>query len=167
MLPDTLVEQLKDVQNESQATSHEPPVFPDLRFTVAPENLAEFCRYLREEPDLEFDYPGDLTARDTGEEILLWYRLYSMRHNRTALLSVRLPREAPIVDSVTPVWPGMNWHERECFDLFGVLFIGHPEGNEPGRLRLLLPEDWEGHPFRQDYTPVFSGDPLHGPQERN
>jgi NADH:ubiquinone oxidoreductase subunit C len=61
----------------------------------------------------------------------------------------------------------MSWHEREGFDLYGVRFAGHPEEGDPARMRILLPEDWEGHPFRQDYVPVFSGNPLHGPQERN
>ncbi len=106
-------------------------------------------------------------ARDTGEQIILWVRLVSMQHNRTAILHIVLPREAPTIASITPIWPGMNWHERESFDLFGVRFVGHPDEGDPAQMRILLPEDWEGHPFRKDYTPVFSGDPLHGPQERN
>jgi NADH-quinone oxidoreductase subunit C len=61
----------------------------------------------------------------------------------------------------------MNWHERECYDLFGVRFHGHPEEDDPARMRILLPEDWIGHPFRRDYEPVFTRNPLHGPQERN
>ncbi|HZP83727.1 MAG TPA: NADH-quinone oxidoreductase subunit C [Chthonomonadaceae bacterium] len=139
----------------------------ELRLTIAPESLAALCHYLRDEPSLAFDYPADLTARDTGEQIVLWIRLVSMRHNRTALLHVVLPCENPVVSSLTPIWPGMNWHERECFDLFGIRFLGHPDDGDPARMRILLPEDWEGHPFRHDYEPVFSGDPLHGPQERN
>lgn len=139
----------------------------ELHLTVAPEQLLALCTYLRDEPALAFDYPADLTARDTGEQIILWYRLVSMKHNRTALLHVILPLNDPMVDSVTPLWPGMNWHERECFDLFGVRFRGHPDDGDPARMRILLPEDWEGHPFRHDYEPVFSGNPLHGPQERN
>lgn len=139
----------------------------ELHLTVLPEALAALCTYLHDEPSLAFDYPADLAARDTGEQIVLWYRLVSMRDRRTALLHVVLPRDEPVVDSVTSVWPGMNWHERECFDLFGVRFTGHPEDDDPARMRILLPADWEGHPFRRDYTPVFSGNPLHGPQERN
>jgi NADH-quinone oxidoreductase subunit C len=139
----------------------------ELHLTILPEQHAALCQYLRDEPSLAFDYPADLMARDTGEQILLWMRLVSMTHNRTAILHVVLPREEPAIASVTPLWPGMNWHERECFDLFGIRFIGHPDQGDPARMRILLPEDWEGHPFRQDYTPVFSGNPLHGPQERN
>jgi len=139
----------------------------ELRLSVAPERIGELCEHLRLEPSLAFDYPGDLTARDTGEQIVLWYRLVSIRHNRTALIHVVLPTQEPSIASVTSIWPGMNWYERECFDLFGVHFRGHPNDGDPAQMRILLPEDWEGHPFRRDYTPVFSGDPLHGPQERN
>jgi NADH-quinone oxidoreductase subunit C len=139
----------------------------ELRLTVTPEGLTALCRFLRDEPDFAFDYPADLAARDTGEQIILWYRLVSMSRNRTAILHVFLPCENPVLESVTPIWPGMNWHERESFDLYGIRFIGHPDADDPARMRLLLPEDWEGHPFRHDYEPIFSGDPLHGPQERN
>ena len=143
----------------------------EFRITVAPEQLVALCEYLRDEPSLAFDYPADLTARDTGEQIVLWYRLVSIRYRRTALLHVFLPNalslNTPAVDTVTPIWPGMNWHERECFDLFGVRFRGHPEQSDPAQMRILLPEDWIGHPFRRDYEPIFTGDPLHGPQERN
>src|SRR5579862_6504734 len=133
----------------------------ELRLTVTAETHLSLCRYLRDEPSLAFDYPADLMARDTGEQIVLWYRLVSIRDNRTAVVRVCLPRDAPVVASVTAIWPGMDWHERECFDLFGARFTGHPDEGDPARMRILLPEDWEGHPFRKDYNPVFSGDPLH------
>ncbi len=139
----------------------------EVHLTARPEMLLELCRTLRDDPDLAFDYPADLAAYDTGEEMALWYRLYSMAQNRTAILHVRLPREEPAVSSVTSVWPGMDWHERESFDLYGIRFAGHPDQEDPARMRILLPEDWEGFPFRKDYEPVFSGDPLHGPQETN
>lgn len=125
------------------------------------------CRTLRHDPDILCDYPADLFAFDNGSVIGLRYRLTSMTHDFDALLRVELPLEAPAVASVTAVWPGMDWHERECFDLFGVAFEGHPDMDDPSRMRLLLPEDWVGHPFRRDYKPVFAGDPLNGPQETN
>ncbi|MGC8667199.1 MAG: NADH-quinone oxidoreductase subunit C [Chthonomonadales bacterium] len=134
---------------------------------VKPEDLPNVARRLREHPNLQFDYPADLACYDTGSALVLWYRLYSMDHNRTVVMRVTLDREDPRVPSLTAVWPGLNWHERECFDLYGVRFEGHPDGEDPAVLRILLPEDWEGHPFRKDYQPVFTGDPLHGPQERN
>lgn len=137
----------------------------ELHSVVAAPGLAAVCRYLRD--DGGYDYPADLTAWDTGEEFTVWYRLYSMAENKTAILKVHLNRDKPELPSVTSVWPGMNWHERECFDLFGIGFIGHPDSSDPQLMRILLPEDWEGHPFRKDYEPIFTGDPLHGPQETN
>lgn len=138
-----------------------------LRLDVTPAGLLAVCQTLRDDPTCSFDYPADLTAYDTGEQFVLWYRLYSMSHHRNAVLHVVLNRDHPVVPSVTSIWPGMNWHERECFDLYGIEFTGHPDMEGPARMRILLPEDWEGHPFRKDYTPVFSGNPLHGPQETN
>jgi NADH-quinone oxidoreductase subunit C len=138
-----------------------------LYLDVTPTGLPEVCRFLREDPALAFDFPADVTALEQGDDLIMWYRLYSTRHGRTALLHVHLPSNNPVVPSVTPIWPGANWHERECFDLYGIRFTGHPDGEDPARMRILLPEDWEGHPFRKDYTPVFAGDPLHGPQETN
>lgn len=139
----------------------------DLHLTATAEGFDELCAFLRDDPECLFDYPGDLTGRDTGNEILLWYRLYSMKRNQTALIIVSLPLESPEIQSVTAIWPGLNWFERECYDMYGVHFAGHPDQGSPETMRILLPEDWEGHPFRKDYKPVFSGNPLHGPQETN
>jgi NADH-quinone oxidoreductase subunit C len=139
----------------------------DVSLEVAPEELAGLAATLRDDPTLVFDYPADLTAWDTGEEIVLWYRLYAMSRNRTVLIHVRLDRERPSVPTLTGLWPGFNWHEREVFDLYGVQFTDHPDAQSAETMRILLPEDWEGHPFRKDYEPIFSGDPLHGPQETN
>ena len=78
------------------------------------------------------------------------------------------PGDAPSSwNALTSIWAGTNWHEREIFDLYGIRFFGHPDGDDSTNLRILLPEDWEGFPFRKDYEPVFSGDPLYGPQETN
>ncbi len=129
--------------------------------------LHDLCSFLRDAPETRCDYPADLCARDDGENIVLWYRLYSTAHRLNVRLTVRLPREAPAAPTATGVWPGMNWHERECFDLLGVVFRDHPDMDDVTRMRILLPEDWEGHPFRKDYEPVFLGDPLHGPQPTN
>ncbi len=136
-----------------------------LRVESTPSGLSDVCRYLRDEG--QFDYPADLTAYDTGEQFVLWLRLYSVSLNVSAIVTVSLMREKPVAPSLTSIWPGTNWHEREIFDLYGIRFTGHPDGDDSEVLRILLPEDWEGHPFRKDYEPVFSGDPLHGPQETN
>ncbi len=161
-------ESLRDLKARfAEALTQAEEAGDELRLTITPEAYPALCQVLRDEPSLAFDYPADLMARDTGEQIILWVRLVSMSHRQTAILHVVLPHEDPAIASITPLWPGMNWHERESFDLFGIQFIGHPDAGDPTQMRILLPEDWEGHPFRKDYTPVFSGDPLHGPQERN
>ncbi|NLI00696.1 MAG: NADH-quinone oxidoreductase subunit C [Chthonomonadales bacterium] len=138
-----------------------------LRMRVSARVLRDVCRTLRDHPDLRFDYPGDLCGTDLGSEIHLWYRLWSHEHGRSAIIDVILPSSDAVVPTVSDIWPGYDWHERECFDMLGVRFEGHPRDGDPARMRILLPEDWEGHPFRKDYQPVFSGDPLHGPQETN
>jgi NADH-quinone oxidoreductase subunit C len=74
------------------------------------------------------------------------YRLLSLERSERLCLKVRLPGDDPAVDSVVPVWPGANAFEREVFDLFGIRFAGHPDLR-----RIVMPEDWEGHPLRKDY----------------
>jgi NADH-quinone oxidoreductase subunit C len=74
------------------------------------------------------------------------YHLHSPERNERLRLKCRLPAANPEIDSVTAVWRGANWYERETFDLFGIRFRNHP-----GLRRIMLPEDWEGHPLRKDY----------------
>lgn len=138
-----------------------------LRLQVAPDALHQAALHLRDADGLRFDYPGDLFAWDTGERFVVVYRLWSTTLSQTALLRVELERDGAAVASVTDIWPGMNWHEREVYDLYGIEIVGHPDAGDPTRMRILLPKDWDGFPFRKDYVPVFSGDPLHGPQETN
>ena len=139
----------------------------ELRLEATPAGLLELCCFLRDDESCAFDFPADLTAYETPESLILWLRLYSTGLNRSVIVTVPLSKDQPAVPSLTSIWPGTNWHEREVFDLYGIRFIGHPDGDDPEKLRILLPEDWIGHPFRGDYEPVFTGDPLHGPQETN
>ena len=138
-----------------------------VRLRVRADAVADAALLLRDTEGLEFNYPADLFAWDTGESFVILYRLWAMSLAQTAVLRVELGRENAHVPSVTSVWPGMNWHEREVYDLYGIVIDGHPDSHDPAEMRILMPEDWEGFPFRKDYTPVFSGDPLHGPQETN
>ena len=93
-----------------------------------------------------FDMLGMVTAVDYGEEFELVYRIRSREMRVGIIVRTRLPRIEPHITSVTDLWPGANWHEREVFDLFGITFDGHPDLR-----RLLLPDDWVGHPLRKDY----------------
>jgi NADH-quinone oxidoreductase subunit C len=74
------------------------------------------------------------------------YHLLSLEYRKRIRLKVRIPGDDPQVQSVTPIWPAANWHEREAFDLMGVRFEGHPD-----LTRILMPDDWEGYPLRKDY----------------
>jgi NADH-quinone oxidoreductase subunit C len=116
---------------------------------VAAPVIVEVCRYLRDQPDLRFEVLSDLTALDFPKEnkIQVVYNLHSYAARHQIVLKVDLPREAPAVATVEGVWKAANWMEREVFDLFGVIFEGHSDLR-----RIMLPEDWVGHPLRKDYV---------------
>lgn len=116
---------------------------------VPRERIVDVCRTLRDEPDLEFKLLAELMGAhfpDRTEPFEINYILHSFRHNRRIRLKVWAAAEDPAVPSVVSVWPGANWLEREVFDMFGVRFDGHPDLR-----RILMPEDWEGHPLRKDF----------------
>ena len=107
----------------------------------------EVARTLRTHPDLQMDFLQCVTAVDwlKQAEIHVVYHVYSYLHRHAHVCRVVLPRDAPRLPSVTGVWRTANWLEREQYDLFGVVFEGHPDLR-----RLLLPDDWIGHPMRKD-----------------
>jgi NADH-quinone oxidoreductase subunit C len=115
---------------------------------VKKERLVEICRFLKTEPGLEIDFLEDETAVDWPKKnvIELVYHLLSYRHRHGIVLKVELDRAAPVLPSVEGVWKTANWFEREIWDLFGVEFTGHPDLR-----RIMLPDDWIGHPLRKDY----------------
>jgi NADH-quinone oxidoreductase subunit C len=123
--------------------------------TVKKGRIVDICRYLHDEPSLYLDFPADLFGLDylgkKENRFAVLYNLYSVKHRHRIMIKAEVPESSPSIDSVVPVWAGVNWHERECYDLFGIVFKGHPDLR-----RVLLPEDWEGHPLRKDY-------PLTGP----
>ena len=117
--------------------------FGEATIVVQPEQLLETAFELRE---LGFDRLGMVTAVDRQEWFTLVYRLTSRSLSASAFLKTRVPREEAHLPSVCAVWPAANWHERETFDLFGIVFDGHPDLR-----RILLPADWVGFPLRKDY----------------
>lgn len=120
-----------------------------LEVCVDGEHLLELCRVLRDEPSLSFDYLRCISAVDWIDDgrIEVVYHLYSMTHGHCIVVKVNTPRENPRLPSVSGIWAAADWLEREAYDLMGVLFEGHPNLR-----RILLPQDWEGHPLRKDYS---------------
>ena len=114
---------------------------------IEPESLLDVARFLKESPDLEFASLTSVSAVDYIEYFELVYHLLSMRRNRSAILKTRrYGREEPSVDSVTDIWIGADLQEREIWDLMGIRFEGHPNMK-----RILLWENFPGHPLRKDF----------------
>jgi NADH-quinone oxidoreductase subunit C len=118
----------------------------ELTITVARENIVAACQALKAS---EFIYLEDLTAVDwypSEPRFQITYHMLSFKLKARVRIVVRLNSEDASIDSITGVWPSANFYEREVFDLFGVHFGGHP-----GLTRIMMPEDWQGHPLRKDY----------------
>ena len=114
---------------------------------VKSESLSQVCRFLNRSPGFDFDYLVDLTGVDYLDYLEMVYHLVSMKHNHSLVIKTRCyNREAPVVPSVTPIWQGADFQEREVYDLLGIRFEGHPNMK-----RLLLWEGFQGHPLRRDY----------------
>jgi len=113
---------------------------------VEPSSMLEVCQFIRSDPRLLMDHLELLGGADYKDRIEVVYVLYSMEHHHRYTLKCRLPREAPSVHSVEAVWRVANWHEREAYDMFGIVFEGHSDLR-----RILCPDDWEGYPLRKDY----------------
>ncbi len=115
---------------------------------VKPESLLDICTWLATDPDLFFDSLMCVSGVDYGVKLTLGvvYNIYSMRHRHSFCLKVDLPRDNPHVPSVSGVWRGADWMERETYDMIGSVFDDHPDMR-----RILCPDDWEGWPLRKDY----------------
>ncbi len=120
----------------------------DPYFNVNSAPIKEVCICLRDDPELKFEVLSDLTGLDFPKEnkIQVVYHLYSYSLRHQTVLKVDLPREEPRIATMETVWKVANWFEREAFDLFGIVFEGHSDLR-----RIMLPEDWKGHPLRKDY----------------
>lgn len=146
MTTDEIHERLKARFGEDVGPLSEAKV--DAFAVVKRERIVEICRFLKTEPGLDFDFLEDLTAIDWPKRnvIEVVYHFLSYRHRHSLVLKVEADRAAPSVPTVEVVWKTANWFEREVYDLFGVDFPGHPDLR-----RIMLPDDWVGHPLRKDY----------------
>jgi len=121
----------------------------ELTIHIERGSIRQACALLKDDPACPFNFLSDVTCVDwypAEPRFEVVYHLLSIPKKERVRLKVRLDSASPVVESMTSVWPGANYFEREIFDLFGVRFSGHPSLR-----RILMPEDWEGHPLRKDY----------------
>ena len=152
----TDLEQLKNHPAVAKLVAWNPAAVEGAKFDrdemsiyVERSSIRDACVLLRDDTDCPFNYLADITCVDwfpSEPRFEVVYHLLSISKKERVRLKVRLNGSSPALDSVTLVWPAANYFEREVFDLFGVRFAGHPYLR-----RLLMPEDWEGHPLRKDY----------------
>ncbi len=122
----------------------------EITFHVARQHLATLAQHLRDDAHLRFEFCSSVSGvhypADAGRELHAVYHLQSMTHNRRIRLEVSVPDSDPHLPSVVATYPTADWHERETYDMFGIVFDGHP-----ALTRILMPDDWPGHPQRKDY----------------
>jgi NADH-quinone oxidoreductase subunit C len=142
----------------------------EITFHVARKHLAELVKHLRDDAQLRFEFCSSVSGvhypSDEGRELHAVYHLQSMTHNRRIRLEVSTPDDDPHIPSVVATYPTADWHERETYDMFGIIFDGHP-----ALTRILMPDDWPGHPQRKDYPlggiPVeYKGATIPPPEQR-
>ncbi len=152
------INKLKDRFSESIVETHS--YRGDDTAVVRKEELLDIFKFLRDDKELLYNFMMDLTAVDyLGREprFEVVYHLYSLTYNRRFRIKTRVSESDCCVDSIFPLWASANWFEREVYDLYGITFKGHPELR-----RILLYEDFQGHPLRKDY-PIKKRQPQIGP----
>ena len=118
------------------------------RIHTTADHWRDMARYLYDDPQLAFDWLGCITAVDyvADDQLCAVYDLYSTQHKHWFAIKVFTDRNEPAIPSVMDIWPAADWHEREAYDMMGIIFKGHSDLR-----RILLPEDWVGFPLRKDY----------------
>jgi NADH-quinone oxidoreductase subunit C len=113
---------------------------------IKPEAIADVCWYMRNDGDLDFESLMCLSGVDFEDHMTVVYHLGSSSHKHKIALKVEVGRDEPKIPTVERVWRIANWHERETYDMYGIVFEGHSDLR-----RILCPDDWEGYPLRKDY----------------
>jgi NADH-quinone oxidoreductase subunit C len=142
MTPDEILEHLRQRFGDTLSDTEVKGV--EVRLTTTPERGWEVCQQLR---DLGFEYLNCLSGADWVTHLEVIYDLSSLQHPHKAHVRLKVNRSNPVVRTVSDLWRAADWHERECYDLFGVQFDRHPDHR-----RILLSEDWVGYPLRKDYA---------------
>jgi NADH-quinone oxidoreductase subunit C len=141
----------------------------ELTLYIAPEHIRSVAQTMRDDPALRFELLSSISGVDylaSVNRLHAVYHLTSLTYRYRVRLEVAVPVENPHVPSVTPIYPTADWQERETWDMFGIIFDGHPS-----LTRILMPDDWDGHPQRKDYPlggiPVeYKGATIPPPDER-
>lgn len=129
-------------REESKVYRHLGPAF-----LVPRDEIFEVCRWLRDNPEFDLAYLAFVSAIDWPDRFEVVYQLGSLAKNHELTLKVPLPKTDARIPTVTGLWQGADWHERETYDLFGIVFDGHPNLR-----RIMMSADWKGHPLRKDYV---------------
>ncbi|MGZ5422409.1 MAG: NADH-quinone oxidoreductase subunit C [Aeromicrobium sp.] len=167
---DEVSDQLATVLPDSQAIERVVVDRGEITFFIRRTGILDVVTHLRNDPKLRFEFCSGVSGvhypHETGRELHAVYHLLSMTHNRRIRLEVTAPDNDPHIPSVVGIYPTADWHERETFDFFGIVFDGHP-----ALTRILMPDDWPGHPQRKDYplggVPVeYKGATIPPPDQR-
>lgn len=144
--PEQIVSRLRERFPDALLAEHPADKHPRVHVNAA--RWREIAEFVRHDPELQFDWLANLSGVDyaADEQLCVVYDLWSFEHRHQFAVKVFCDRANPRVPSVCDLWRAADWHEREAYDLFGIVFEGHPDLR-----RILLPEDWVGHPLRKDY----------------
>jgi len=115
--------------------------------TIGANSIVDVCKFLKTESELQFTSLMCLSGVDYEDKMEVVYHLHSLLYDHKVTLKVELSRDNPKLPSVSGVWKAANWHEREAYDMYGIVFDDHPDLR-----RILLPDDWEGFPLRKDHV---------------
>ena len=147
MTNQNILERLSSYSKQSIESSAE--FRGELTIVVKKEDIVRVCQFLRDDVELRFDMLKDICGADhvrPGNRFEVVYNLYSLTNNHRFRLKAGVDEADPHIPSVTSVWPAANWHEREAYDMYGIVFDGHPDLR-----RIYMPEEFEYYPLRKDF----------------
>ncbi|HOI31036.1 MAG TPA: NADH-quinone oxidoreductase subunit C [Melioribacteraceae bacterium] len=160
-LKQLIIEKIKG--NFPDAVSETTDFRDDLSVTVKSDTILGVAKYLKEDNELQFEMCKDVTAIDWAtrkNRFAVVYHIYSFKLNFNLRLKSIVEVDPPVIDSVTSVWPGADWYERETYDMYGIVFNNHPDLR-----RMYMPEGFQYHPLRKDFPVLGIPDSLPLPEK--